>query len=139
MKPLLVLALLSGIPRIAVAQSAIAGSVKDTSGAPIAGVRVEANSPALIEKIRTTVTDGAGRYRVEDLRPGTYAVRFSGQGFSPYRQEGVVLAGSLTVTVDAELTIGPLAETVSVTNDVTPVDVHTAKRDVTLSGETVRS
>ena len=59
------------IPASAFAQAAIAGAVKDSSGAILPGVTVEAGSPALIEKVRTAVTDGTGQYRIEDLRPGS--------------------------------------------------------------------
>ncbi len=139
MKTLLIVTWLTSIPAVAFAQAAIAGSVKDSSGAPIAGVVVEASSPELIERLRATVTDETGRYRVENLRPGTYLVKFSRQGLSVHQQEGVELSGSLTATVNAEIATGPLAETVIVTAEVTVVDVHTAKREVTLSGELVRS
>ena len=61
------------IPTTAVAQSAIAGTVTDTTGAVLPGVTVEARSPALIEQLRTGVTDDQGQYRIIDLRPGVYA------------------------------------------------------------------
>ena len=70
------------VPSAVLAQASIIGSVKDTSGAVLPGVTVEASSPALIEKVRTAVTDGSGQYRIEDLRPGTYAVTFKLTGFS---------------------------------------------------------
>src|SRR5688500_11103259 len=71
----------------------IAGSVKDTTGAALPGVTVEASSPALIEKVRTVVTDGAGQYKIVDLRPGDYAVTFSLTGFSSAKREGVTITG----------------------------------------------
>src|SRR4051812_38611772 len=86
-------------PAMAFAQASISGSVKDTSGAVLPGVTVEASSPALIERARTVVTDGSGQYRVVDLRPGTYTVTFTLAGFSPIRREGVELAGSFSATV----------------------------------------
>ena len=58
-------------PAVASAQSAISGLVRDTSGAVLPGVTVEASSDVLIEKTRTVVTDGEGRYTIVDLRPGT--------------------------------------------------------------------
>ena len=70
------------MPTVVAAQAVIAGTVKDPSGAVLPGVTVEAASPALIEKVRTAVTDGTGQYRVEDLRPGTYSVTFTLQGFN---------------------------------------------------------
>src|SRR6188474_2835735 len=93
------------VPTAALAQAVIAGTVKDPSGAVLPGVVVEAASPALIEKVRTAVTDGTGQYRVEDLRPGVYSVTFALQGFSTYRREGIVLSGSFTATINAELNV----------------------------------
>src|SRR5205809_1130225 len=69
------------VPAVAHAQSAISGVVVDSSGAVLPGVSVEAESPALIEKVRTTVTNGQGLYTLADLRPGLYVVRFSLTGF----------------------------------------------------------
>ena len=84
------------IPRLLFAQASIAGVVKDTSGAVLPGVTVEAASPALIEKTRTAVTDGTGQYRIENLRPGTYTVTFTLVGFSTVKREGIELTGSFT-------------------------------------------
>ena len=119
-------------------QAAIAGSVTDSSGARLPGVLVSATSDALIERTRSAVTDGAGRYRIEDLRPGIYRVQFSCQGWSPVERVGVELAGSFTAVVDAELAIGPLTETITATA-VPAVDVHSAKHELTLTGELVQS
>src|SRR5688572_14802133 len=110
-----VLAVLIVAPSSALAQAVIAGVVTDASGAVLPGVTVEATSPALIEKLRSVVTDGAGQYRIEDLRPGTYAVVFSLTGFSQVRREGVELTGSFTATIDANLRVGSLEETITVT------------------------
>ena len=72
-----------GVPVPAFAQSSgIAGVVRDSSGAVMPGVTVEASSPALIEKSRTVSTDTQGRYNIVDLRPGTYTVIFTLTGFS---------------------------------------------------------
>jgi hypothetical protein len=87
-------------PAIASAQGSITGVVKDPSGAVLPGVTVEAASPVLIEKTRTVVTDGAGQYRIVDVRPGTYAVTFALAGFAAVKREGVELAGSFTATVN---------------------------------------
>ena len=105
----------------------------------VAGVVVEASSAALIEKTRTTVTDGAGRYRIEDLGPGTYQVRFTLQGWKPYQHEGVELTGSFTAIVNAELAVGSMTETITVIGETPVIDVHSAAREVTLSGDLVRS
>src|SRR5688572_18242910 len=82
------------LPSAAFGQGSIAGVVRDTSGAVLPGVSVEASSPALIEKVRTAVTDSSGQYRIEDLRPGPYVVTFSLSGFSTVRREDIVLAGA---------------------------------------------
>src|SRR5918995_6157779 len=89
-------------PAAAYAQASIAGVVRDSSGAVLPGVMVEAASPVLIEKVRTAVTDGAGQYRIIDLRPGTYTVTFTLSGFSPVKREGLELAGAFGATVDPE-------------------------------------
>jgi hypothetical protein len=138
-KAFVVVGWLASLPGTAFAQSAIAGAVRDPSGAVMPGVTVEASSPALIETTRSAITDGLGRYRIEDLRPGTYTVRFTRPGWKPYLQTGVELTGVFTTTVNAELEVGSLAETVTVSREVSPVDVNSARRGVTLSGEDVRS
>src|SRR5213075_372104 len=89
-------ALLWLTPHLASAQATITGVVKDPSGAVLPGVTVEASSPALIEKVRTSVTDGSGQYRIIDLRPGTYSVRFTLVGFSAVQRDEVQLSGSFT-------------------------------------------
>src|SRR5919201_5335322 len=104
-------------PAVASAQASIASTVRDTSGALLPGVTVEASSPALIERVRTAVSDGAGQYRIENLRPGVYTVRFTLAGFSAVSREGVELSGSATTSVNAELKVGSLAETVTVTGE----------------------
>ena len=83
-KTLTLLVWLVVVPTAAYAQAVIAGTVKDTSGAVLPGVTVEASSPALIEKVRTGVSDSSGQYRIEDLRPGVYNVTFTLQGFSTF-------------------------------------------------------
>jgi hypothetical protein len=127
------------IPSTVLAQASITGSVTDPSGAPMPGVAVEASSPALIEKTRAGVTDTNGRYRIEDLRPGTYQVRFTLEGWSPYEREGVELSGSITAAVDAVMAVGALTEAISVIGEIPAVDVHTAEHEVTFNGDLVRS
>ena len=119
---------LLGGASVAFAQASIAGVVRDTSGAVLPGVTVEAASPALIEKVRTVVTDGAGQYRIEPLRPGTYTVTFSLQGFSTVKRDGVVLTGSFSATISPELRVGAVEETVTVTGASPMVDVQSATR-----------
>jgi carboxypeptidase family protein len=139
MRALAVVACIICAPSLAFAQAAITGLVKDPSGAAIAGVFVEAGSPGLIEKTRTAITDSAGRYRIEALPPGTYHVTFTRQGWTPYRQEGIELSGSFTATVNAAFAVGAFTETVQVAREVPAVDVHGATREVTLSGDIVKS
>jgi hypothetical protein len=110
------------------AQASIAGSVRDTSGAVLPGVTVEASSPELIEKVRSAITDATGQYRIENLRPGTYTVTFALAGFSTVRREGIELAGTATFNVNAELKVGTLEETITVTGESPIVDVQTARR-----------
>src|SRR4029077_2107826 len=94
---------------------------------------------ALIEKARTAVTDGSGRYRIEDLRPGTYTVTFAIPGFATLKREGVILSGSAVTTIDAELRVGGVSETVTVTGESPIVDVVSTRRELTLDNETVRN
>ena len=107
--------------------SGIAGVVKDTSGAVLPGVAVEAASPALIEKVRTVVTDGEGRYNIVDLRPGTYVVTFSLTGFSTVKREGIVLTAGFTATVNADMQLGSVEETVTVTGAAPLVDTQNVR------------
>ena len=86
--PIALLAWLALMPAAAHAQATIAGTVRDTSGAILPGVTVEAASPALIEKVRSAITDGAGLYRIENLRPGDYTVTFTLPGFATVRRAG---------------------------------------------------
>ncbi len=127
------------VPSAARAQATITGTVKDASGAILPGVTVEASSPALIEKVRSAVTDSTGQYRIEDLRPGTYAVTFSLAGFSTFKREGVELTGVFTAVINADLKVGAVSETVTVTGESPIVDTQSAKRQMTLSTDVVRS
>src|SRR5437763_800100 len=111
-------------PSLAFAQASIVGVVKDTSGAVLPGVTVEAASSALIEKTRSVVTDGTGQYRIENLRPGAYTVTFTLSGFNTVKREGVELSGTFTATVPAELRVGAVEETITVTAQAALVDVQ---------------
>jgi hypothetical protein len=139
LKAVLVLVSLGLIPTAAYAQAtaSIVGTVKDASGAVLPGVTVEASSPALIEKTRTAVTSGTGQFAIENLRPGTYTVTFQLTGFSTVKREGIELAGSFAASVNAELKVGGLAETITVTSEAPVVDVTSTRNQTTLSGQTV--
>src|SRR5262245_9952584 len=120
------------LPRAALAQQAsasgIAGVVRDTSGAVLPGVTVEAASPALIEKSRSVVTGREGRYNIGDLRPGTYAVTFTLTGFSTFKRDGIELISGFTATVNAEMQIGAVTETITVTGESPLVDTRNARK-----------
>ena len=131
------LALTLIVPAIAFAQASISGTVKDASGAVLPGVTVEAASDVLIEKVRTTQTDGAGRYQLIDLRPGNYTVTFTLTGFNTIKRDGVELLGSGTTTVDADLKVGTVAETITVTGETPMVDTKSVTRQQVLSAEMI--
>jgi hypothetical protein len=122
-------------PALAHAQASISGTVKDTSGAVLPGVTVEAASPALIEKVRSAVTDGTGQYRIENLRPGIYKVTFTLPGFAVVEREGLELAGAFTATVNADLRVGTLEETITVSGETPVVDVQSTLRQRVMSRE----
>src|SRR5687768_3060818 len=124
-------------PSVVFAQAALQGVVRDTSGAVLPGVTVEAASPVLIEKVRSAVTDGNGRYQITDLRPGAYTVTFTLTGFNTVRREMVTLSGSATVGVDADMRVGALEETITVTGEAAVVDVQSTTRQSVLSSETI--
>src|SRR5687767_12080139 len=115
------------LPAAAYAQAAITGVVKDASGAVLPGVTVEAASSVLIEKTRSVVTDDTGQYRIVDLRPGTYVVTFTLPGFSTVKREGIELSGDFVATVNGDLRVGNLEETITVTGESPIVDVQSAR------------
>src|SRR2546422_8495359 len=106
------------------AQSTMTGIVKDQSGAVLPGVSVEASSPALIEKSRSTITDESGAYKIIDLRPGNYAVAFTLPGFKTVKRD-VELPSNFTATINAEMSVGGVEETITVAAESPVVDVQT--------------
>src|ERR1041385_5828423 len=108
--------------RLAAGQSAIAGVVRDATGAVLPGVTVEVASPVLIEKVKSTITDPAGQYRVVDLRPGTYSVTFTLAGFATIKRDGIALEANFTAPVNAEMRVGAISETVTVAGETPVVD-----------------
>ncbi|HLG54738.1 MAG TPA: carboxypeptidase regulatory-like domain-containing protein [Vicinamibacterales bacterium] len=124
-------------PASAFAQASIAGLVKDTSGAVLPGVTVEAASPVLIEKVRSAITDGAGRYSVLDLRPGTYRVTFTLPGFRTIIREGVELSGTAVVAINADMTVGGVQETITVSGQTPAVDLQSTTRQTSMNAEIV--
>ena len=127
------------VPSAVYAQASISGVVTDTSGAVLPGVTVEAASPVLIEKVRTAVTAGNGRFEISNLRPGGYTVTFTLTGFNTVRRDGVTLVGTAIAQVDAEMRVGSLEETITVTGETPIVDVQSATRQTVLDRETVQA
>src|SRR5438477_7326472 len=119
------------------AQSAIAGTVKDPTGAVLPGVTVEASSDVLIEKTRSVVTNGQGQYTIVDLRPGIYSLSFSLPGFSGLKRDRIELPANFTANINAELKVGGIEESVTVSGESPVVDVQSAARTTVLSRETL--
>jgi hypothetical protein len=134
---LIVVSIVLALPLSAYAQASIAGVAKDTSGAVLPGVTVEVTSPVLLERSRTATTDQDGQYRIVDLRAGTYAVTFSLTGFSTVRREGIELTGSFNAAVNADMKVGALAETITVTGETPIVDTQSVRRQTTISGDLI--
>jgi Carboxypeptidase regulatory-like domain len=135
-------AVLLALPSPAATQTAagsIAGLVKDASGAVIPGVTVEASSPALIEKVRTAQTDTEGRYQIVELRPGTYTVTFTLQGFSTVRREGIELTTGFTANVNADLKVGDVTETITVSGQSPVVDLQNTKQQVVMTRDVIEN
>jgi hypothetical protein len=124
---------------VASAQSGIAGVARDTSGAVLPGVTVEAASPVLIEKVRSVVTDSEGNYKIIDLRPGVYAVTFSLAGFSTVKRDGIELPAAFTATVNAEMQVGSIEETITVSGAAPLVDVQNVTSQRLLSRDLLES
>ena len=121
------------IPVLAAAQSQIAGTVTDNTGAVLPGVTVEVASPVLIEKVRTTVTDGQGRYTITNLTPGTYRITSTLLGFGTNVREGLVLPADFIATVNVQLQVGSLEETITVSGASPLVDIQSAARTEVIS------
>jgi len=126
-------------PTSAAAQASLVGVARDTSGAVLPGVTVEASSPALIEKVRSVVTDAQGAYRIVDLRPGPYTVTFTLPGFQTFRRTGIELRAEFAATVDAELALGALEETITVTGEAPLVDTRSSRAQTQYAAETLQS
>src|SRR5688500_14791875 len=127
------------VPSLAMAQASLAGTVRDASGAVLPGVTVEAASPALIERTRTAVTDGTGQYRITELRPGAYALTFTLPGFTTVQREGVAVSGIAVITIDAEMRVGGVQETITVTGETPIVDVQSTRRQAVIDSEVVNT
>src|SRR5688572_13490077 len=116
----------------------IAGTVRDSSGAVLPGVLVEVTSPALIQKVRSTTTDPGGQYRITNLPVGTYSVTLTLSGFAKQQRDNVVLTTGFTAPVNATMTVGGLAETLTVSAEAPTVDVQNARQVAAFAGEDIR-
>ena len=118
----------------------LAGVVRDATGAVLPGVVVEATSPVLIEKVRTTTTENSGQYRLTNLTPGLYTITFTLPGFTSVKREAVEVTGGGVVSINAELRVSAVEETVTVTGETPVVDVQTStRRQTVLDGEVVKA
>ena len=127
------------LPCAAWAQSSISGVVRDASGGVLPGVTVEAASPVLIEGVRSAVTDAQGIYKVVDLRPGTYTVTFTLPGFRALKRDGLNLPAEFSATVNADLAVGALEETVTVSGEAPVVDVKSSRAQTQFEKSTIES
>jgi hypothetical protein len=133
----LLVATLVFLPALASAQSQITGEAADNTGGVLPGVTVEATSPALIEGSRVAITDGAGRYALIDLRPGTYSVTFTLPGFSTFIRDELELSAGTSLNIDAVMAVGGLEETITVSGEAPIVDVQSAARTEVLTRDTI--
>lgn len=136
-KLLFVLAGVLLLPAVSYGQGSIAGIVRDTSGGILPGVTVEAASPALIEKIRSATTDDNGRYQIVSLVPGTYSVTFTLPGFNTSRREGIAISGTFAASVDIQMSVGAVEETITVSGESPIVDVQSTTQQRVIDSETI--
>src|SRR5688572_596578 len=133
------LILLTIFPAVVSAQTTIAGTIRDSSGGVLPGVTVEAASPVLIEKVRTAISDGGGQYRITELLPGTYTVTISLPGFATVKREGVQVTGAGVITINADLKVGDIQETITVTGETPIVDVQSTRRQQVIDDSTLNA
>src|SRR5688500_18698603 len=127
------------IPSVASAQATLTGTVRDNQGGVLPGVTVEAASPALIEKVKTAVTDDSGQYRIVDLRAGVYTLTFTLPGFNTVRREEITLSGTTILTIPVTMNVGGIQETITVTGETPVVDVQSARKEVILDQEVIQT
>jgi hypothetical protein len=127
------------LPSTVFAQATIAGVVRDASGAVLPGVTVEAASPALTDKVRTVVSDSSGQYRIVTLPPGRYTVKFVLTGFTVVQRDDVTVSGSGVIPINADMRIGTLQETITVSGASPLVDTQTTRRETVIDSETINA
>jgi hypothetical protein len=127
------------LPSFGYAQSSITGTIRDASGAVLPGVTVEAASPVLIEKVRTTISDSTGQYRLTELAPGIYSVTFALPGFATVVRDAVDVTGVGVIALNAEMRVGALQETVTVTGETPIVDVQSTRRQQVIDDDTLKA
>ena len=137
--PVLLVGCLLLLPSAASAQATLTGVVRDASGAVLPGVTVEAASPALIEKVRTAVTESTGQYSIVNLRPGIYTVTFTLTGFTPIKRENVQLAGEQVTTLSVDLRVGDVAETITVTGEAPTVETQSTTKQQVMNNEVINA
>jgi hypothetical protein len=131
--------LMALLPSDAHAQSSIAGTIRDASGAVLPGVTVEVASSVLIEKVRSAVSDGTGQYRLTELPPGTYAITISLPGFSTVKRDAFAIGGVGVTTLNTEMRVGAVEETITVTGETPIVDVQSTRRQQVIDDETIKA
>jgi hypothetical protein len=136
---LMAFVLVAFVPAIAHAQTSITGTIRDASGAVLPGVTVEASSPVLIEKTRSVVTDGSGQYRLTELLPGTYTITMSLPGFTTVKRENVDVSGVGVITINADMRVGGVQETITVTGETPIVDVQSTRRQQVIDDDTLKA
>ncbi|HET9193491.1 MAG TPA: TonB-dependent receptor [Vicinamibacterales bacterium] len=136
---MLITAIVWLLPSVVFAQATLTGTVRDSSGAVLPGVTVEASSPALTERVRSVVTDGNGVYRIIQLDPGIYSLSFTLPGFNVVRRTDIQLQGTVVITIPVQMSVGALQETVTVTGETPVVDVQSVRREVVLDAEVIQT
>ena len=131
--------LLAPVGAFAQDSATIAGTVRDASGGVLPGVTVEASSSALIEKVRSVTTNDTGQYSIVALPPGTYTLTFTLPGFNTVRQENIQLTAAITASINADLRVGDLQETVTVTGESPIVDTRSARRQQVIDGDILQT
>ena len=126
------------LPNPAAAQE-IGGTVTDSTGGVLPGVTVEVRSPDIIEQVRTAVTDGNGQYLVVALEAGTYSVTYSLPGFGTLVREGIELSFGFTANVDVQLTVGDIAETITVSGATPVVDIQNVDQRAVMDRELIET